>query len=160
MLEKLGQELDARGVTGEIVLVGGAVMLLIVGSREATRDVDAYFVANASSIRDAAAAVGEREGLPPDWINDAAKGFFYTEPPTTLWMEYPGLRVYAANADYVLAMKALAGRPEDLADMKALAKHINVTRADDVLAVVQRYVPERFLTTRTQLLIEDLFSEG
>ena len=37
-----GDELLKRNVTGEILLVGGAVMLLEVGNREITKDIDAY----------------------------------------------------------------------------------------------------------------------
>src|SRR5947209_20129506 len=84
-LQLLGAELQQGGVTGEIVLVGGAVMLLVIRNRETTKDVDAYFATNAQDIRMAAETVAQSEGIPPDWINDAFKGFIYTSPPTTLW---------------------------------------------------------------------------
>lgn len=129
-LHMLGDELNQRHVTGEIVLVGGAVMLLVIGNREATKDIDAYLATNPQVIRDAAQTIAQREGLPPDWINGAVKRFFYTQPPTTLWLDVPGLRVYLANPDYVLAMKALAGRPEDVPDIEALAAHLHLTTAD------------------------------
>lgn len=51
-LRMLGDELHKRNVTGEILLVGGAVMLLEVGNREITKDIDAYFEGNAAIIRD------------------------------------------------------------------------------------------------------------
>ena len=39
------------------------------------KDIDAL-LAPARELRRAAQAVGEREGLPADWLNDAVKGFF------------------------------------------------------------------------------------
>jgi hypothetical protein len=156
----LGEELSRRGVTGEIVLVGGAVMLLVIGSRDVTRDIDAYFAVGTEQIREAAQFIAEQESLPLDWINDGVKRFFYTQPPTQLWQEYPGLRVYIASPEYVLAMKSVAGRPEDVPDIQALAGHLGLNSAEAVIAVVQRYVPERLLLPRTQYLIESLFDDA
>lgn len=156
-LKMLADELNARNVTGEIVLAGGAVMLLVIRNRETTKDVDAYFATNAQEIREAAHLIAQRENLPPDWLNDGMKGFFYTTPPTTLWVDYPGLRVYHADLDYVLSMKAVAGRPEDIGDIQALAAHLNITTAQEALSIVSRYVPSHYLTPRTQYLIESLF---
>ena len=42
-LRMLGQELQQRNIKGEIMLAGGAVMLLKVQNRELTKDIDAYF---------------------------------------------------------------------------------------------------------------------
>ncbi len=156
-LQMLGAELQQRGVTGEIVLVGGAVMLLVIGNRPTTKDIDAYFATNAQEIRTAAQIIAQREHLPPNWLNDGVKGFFYTQPPTTLWLDYPGLRVYTAAPEYVLAMKAIAGRPEDIADIQALAAHLGMTQAQEVLAIISRYVPASQILPKTQYLIQSLF---
>jgi len=42
-LRAVGAELAHQGLIGEIVLAGGAFMTLVLRSREATLDVDAYF---------------------------------------------------------------------------------------------------------------------
>ena len=96
-LKMVADELHSRNVTGELVLAGGAVMLLVIRNRETTKDVDAYFATNAQEIREAALTVAQREHLPPNWLNDGMKGFFYTVPPTALWVDYPGLRVYSQS---------------------------------------------------------------
>lgn len=158
-LRQVGRYLDEKGLIGEILLLGGAYMTLVLRQREATKDVDAYFAAEAEAIREAAARVGRDEGLATDWLNDAVKGFLYTQPEVTLWLECPGLRVYAPDASYVFAMKAIAGRPEDLRDLRALRDQIGLTSAADALDIVTRYVPARLLTPRVQYLIEDLFEE-
>lgn len=63
-LRLLGHELQARNTTGNILLLGGAVMLLEVGNRATTQDIDASFEGgNAPMIREAVIAVAQREGL-------------------------------------------------------------------------------------------------
>ena len=57
----------------------------------------------------------------------------------------------------MLAMKAAAGRPEDIPDIEALAAHLGLTQAQDVLDVVTRYIPVSQLTPKTQYLIQSLF---
>jgi hypothetical protein len=158
-LRLLGEELARHGVTGEVVLAGGAVMLLVIGSRGITRDIDAYFATGTEQIREAAQVVAARERLPPDWINDAVKGFFATQPPVQLWQEYPGLRVFVASPEYVLAMKSVAGRPQDVPDIRALVKYLGLANAEAVLVIVRRYVPDRLLLPKTQYLIEGLFDD-
>lgn len=158
-LRMLGQELLQQGITGEILLVGGAVMLLKVQNREVTKDIDAYFSpGQAEAIRDAARVVAAREGLADDWINDAVKGFFYTQPQTEQWAEYPGLRVYIPTLDYLFAMKVVAGRPQDIDDIRALARELHVSQAQDALAHVKRYVPEQLLVPRIEYMIDEIFA--
>ncbi len=50
-LRLLGQELQKDGRTGEIVVVGGAVMLLKIQSRASTQDVDVYFLKEGPAIQ-------------------------------------------------------------------------------------------------------------
>ena len=159
-LQEVGKELDQEGVCGEIVLAGGAVMLLVIKSRDVTKDVDAYFAGDSEKIRAAARKVAAREGLREDWLNDGIKGFFYGTPPQTVLAEYPGLHVYSVTPDYMIAMKALAGRPEDVADLKALIEFTEMKKADEVLAIIEKYIPQKLLTTKVQYIVESLFEEA
>lgn len=77
-LRRVGQYLQLQDLTGEIIIMGGAFMTLVLKQREATKDVDAYFATHAEAIREAAARVAEEYGLPYDWLNDAVKGFMYS----------------------------------------------------------------------------------
>ncbi|MFI5273868.1 MAG: hypothetical protein ACHQ4H_12615 [Ktedonobacterales bacterium] len=85
------------------------------------------------------------------------KGFFYQVPPVQQWADFPGLRVYTVAAAYAFALKAIAGRPEDIGDLRALAASMGVSSAEEALEIVARYIPQRLVLPRTQCLIETLF---
>jgi hypothetical protein len=55
-----------------------------------TRDLDAVFIPS-DVVRQAAAAVAEREGLAEDWLNDAVKGFL-PGPDADAQRFYHGIR--------------------------------------------------------------------
>ena len=74
LLDDLSQELAARGARAELFLVGGAALAVAYDATRSTRDLDAVFVPS-DVVRQAAAAVADREGLAEDWLNDAVKGF-------------------------------------------------------------------------------------
>lgn len=99
-LRMVGQELDANGLALDILLLGGAAMLIEVGNRKSTKDVDTFFLADAVAIYRVAAVVAEREGLPDGWLNSAAAGFTYNfkkSPSMKLWKKFPGLHVYSSS---------------------------------------------------------------
>ncbi len=158
-LRRVGHYLNEQGLVGEILILGGAYMTLVLQQRDTTIDVDAYFASNAAAIREAAARVAREQGLPSDWLNDAVKGFMYVQPEVTPWLDCPGLRVYAPSPAYIFAMKALAGRPDDLRDLQALRGVLKLASASEALEVVTRYVPAGLLTPRVRYLVEDLFDE-
>ena len=81
-------------------------------ARRSTRDLDAIFVPT-DSVRRAAAIVADREGLDPDWLNDAVKGFLPGPDANAVrYFEAPGLVVDVASAEYLLAMKLFSSSVE------------------------------------------------
>src|ERR1700756_2775658 len=109
LLAALNAELATKNVKGEVFLAGGAVMCLVFRAREATKDIDALLVP-AAELRRAAEAVGAREGLPDNTINDAVKGFFSESGRFDIYADFGHLKVYAPHPEYLLAMKCLAMR--------------------------------------------------
>ena len=73
-LARLSELLQARRVTGELCLLGGAVMVLAFKARASTKVVDAIF-APAAAVREAAAQVAAELDLPEHWLHDGATGF-------------------------------------------------------------------------------------
>jgi len=108
-LQQLSDALAKRGVTGEIVLYDGAVMVLVFHARIATKDVDAVF-APKSIIREAAEEVQELHGAPEGWLNDAVKGFASERGDVEPFLDLENLRVLSASPYYLLAMKCLSAR--------------------------------------------------
>ena len=155
----LDEELATDDVVGEVYLVGGAVMCLALGARAATRDVDALFQP-ARLVREAAARVAARAGVPDRWLNDAVKGYLGTGGDFDPFLDLPHLKVFVARPEYLLAMKCSSMRLgeefHDLDDVRYLLRYLNVTTVGEALAIVTRYFDERQLLPKTRLALEDL----
>lgn len=155
----LDEELATDDVVGEVYLVGGAVMCLALGARAATRDVDAVF-RPAKLVREAAARVAARAGVPDGWLNDAVKGYLDTRGDFDPFLDLPHLKVFVARPEYLLAMKCasmrLGAEFHDLDDVRYLLRYLNVTTTDEALAIVTRYFDEGQLLPKTRLALEDL----
>lgn len=138
----LSLELGRKRRRAEIVVVGGAALVLLFGARESTKDVDAYFVEpEAFVVREAAQAVAERLELPNDWLNDGAKGYFVGVTTGKILFDSSSLRVYAASTEQLLAMKLAAWRDAiDRADARLLLSQIGGSVAE-VWRAVERFVP-------------------
>jgi hypothetical protein len=159
LLGALNAELAADGVRGEIYLAGGAVMCLVFHAREATKDVDALLVP-AAELRRAAERVALREGLPPGWLNDAAKGFFSATGRFDVYRELTHLVVFCPHPDYLLAMKCLSMRlseeSHDREDVATLVKLLGFTRVGEAEAALARYYPLDRYPVRARYVLEDL----
>lgn len=95
-------------------------MALAYDARRATRDIDAVFQPK-DEVYAAAAAVAARHDLPEDWLNDGVKGFLPGDDPRARQVyESNSLRVDVASPEYLLAMKLLAAREQDVDDIVLL----------------------------------------
>jgi hypothetical protein len=159
LFELLDAELAARDVKGELYVVGGAVMCLAYDARESPRVVDAFFRPT-QAIREAAARVAARADVPEAWLNDAVKGYLSPRGEYERYLELGHLRVYVAHPAYLLAMKCVALRLgeefHDLADVRYLLRHLNVTSADEAMGIVLRYFDEASIPPKTHLALEGL----
>ena len=112
-IKKLFHDLNAslckQGVIGEIGICGGAVMCLVFNARQSTKDIDAIF-SPTQEIRKAAKQVAIKNGIDESWLNDAAKAYFHVDPPKEDVFSLSNLKVWAPQADYMLAMKAISAR--------------------------------------------------
>ncbi len=156
LLGELSVELCERGVKADLFLVGGAAMALAYSTRRATRDVDAVFEPK-QVVYEAAAVVGERQGIGADWLNDAVKGYLHgPDPGARAVFENDGLRVDVASPRYLLAMKLRAARPEDVEDIRVLYAACGFDRAEQGLELVREAYPGP-LPPRVQFMTEELF---
>jgi hypothetical protein len=167
-LESLSEELGKQGVTGELCLFVGTVMVLAFTARPSTKDVDAVFQP-APLIRDIARRIGDEQQLPADWLNDGVKGYISNRHQITAGNlpQFPHLRVTMPVPEYLLAMKCMSarlggtsGEPVDVPDIIFLIRHLQLQFARDVLDLVGQYYPANRIPVKTQYLIEGLFDEG
>ena len=157
----LDTELGSRGVSGEVYLVGGAVMCLALSARDATADVDALFMP-AQAVREAAVRVAMAAGVSEQWLNDAVKRLLGQHAEFDDYLELEHLRVFTARPEYMLAMKCAAmrlGEPfHDLDDVRFLLRYLNIVDVDEAMGVVTRYFDERQLRPKTRLALEELLA--
>jgi predicted nucleotidyltransferase len=137
----LSDELQQKGTPAELIVVGGAALVLLFQARESTKDVDAYFVRpEGSVVRTAAEAAARRLGLPEDWLNDGAKGYLVGVTSGEVLYASSWLTVRAASIAQLLAMKLAAWRDAiDRADARLLLTHMSGS-ADEVWSAIEPFL--------------------
>ncbi len=129
-LAKEYRRLNGKTIPAELVLIGGASVLINYGFRGMTTDIDGIIQA-ASSMKDAINRVGDQFGLPNGWLNS---DFSQTGSYTPKLLEYSVyyktfsniLTIRTVSAEYLIAMKLRSGRQykNDLSDVLGiLAEH-------------------------------------
>jgi hypothetical protein len=85
-------------------------------------------------IEEAFRRLGDRlakRGVPNWWLNEQASSYAAPggDPSASRVFDHPGLRVFAASPERLLAMKALAARPRDAQDIRQLTEVLNLHRS-------------------------------
>jgi hypothetical protein len=159
LFDALNAELAKSDTHAELNLVGGAVMCLALGAREATRDVDAFFRPT-KAVRAAAARVAAREGVADNWLNEAVKAFLGSRVSFDPYLDRSHLAVFVAQPSYLLAMKCMAMRIgeefHDVDDVRYLLRYLNITRVADALAIVTQYFEAADVPLKTRLALEEI----
>lgn len=160
-LQALSRKLPAEAVPCELVLLGGAALVLLYDARESTRDVDAVVLQpeeQRASIRRAVGVVAAELGLPEDWLNDGAKAYLQGLSLGEVVFEDERLRVRTAAVEQLLAMKLSAWRDDvDVADAALLLSKLDGTREVQWERVEPFLVPGRELKAR--YAFDDLLEE-
>lgn len=160
LLRDVGLRLAARNVHGEILLAGGAVMVLVVASRPSSVDVDVRYLTEREAIMAAVKAVAIDRDLSPRWLNDAVADFLPVDAPASVLYELVGPTVRAVTLEFMVRMKAWAGGPQDVADLRALVQKLGLTDSEQVLRIVEQHSPGsagESLPRDMQIMIEGLF---
>ncbi len=122
-LAKEFRKKNGNKMSAEIILIGGASILINYGFREMTYDMDAI-IKSSGAMKEAINTVGDRLELPVGWLNT---DFANTKSYTPRLVEYSKyyktfaniLQVRTVSAEYLVAMKLMAGRQykNDLSDI-------------------------------------------
>ncbi len=147
-LRALANEIENPGTPIELIVVGGAALVLLYDARDTTKDVDAFATdATATArLRAAAQRVAALLGLPDDWLNDAARGYAQGVSRGPVLLETPSLVVRTLAPAQLLAMKLCAWRDDlDVSDARLLLSKIPGDRDLVWLAVAPHLLPGREL---------------
>lgn len=160
VLRKLDKHLS---VPLDLILIGGAAMILHFGAQRATRDVDVLVLqGNVTELRKAVKAIAVEHGLPENWLNDAAKGFADILPPdfrqrlVFLDFGFRHLRLYVLGRPEQVALKIIALREQDLEDLEVLLPQLSETEKRVVVGImhhVSKFRPD--WAQRMQYFLEE-----
>ena len=170
-LAKAFRKRNGTSMPAEIILVGGAAILVNYGFRAMTTDSDAIIHA-AGSMKDAINEVGNRHDLPAGWLNTEFTQTGSFSPKLVEHSVYYRtfsnvLQIRTVSAEYLIAMKLRSGRQykNDLSDVLGiLAEHEK--RGEPILferikiAVDHLYGHWESLPTESRVFIENAFSRG
>jgi len=136
----------------DVILIGGAAMILHFGASRATRDIDVLVLrGDLTELRRAVKVVARDRELPEDWMSDAAKGFADILPPdfyhrlAPLTFPFRRLRLYALGRPEQVAMKIVALREQDLEDLELLLPRLSEEEREVLIAImhhVSRFRPD------------------
>jgi len=173
-LKELGKEfrkLNGTKMSAEIILIGGAAILVGYGFREVTYDIDAVILAS-SAMKDAINHVGDKMGLPNGWMNaDFQKTASFSDKLSEVSTYYKTfsniLTVRTVAAEYLIAMKLMSGRQykNDLSDIAGILwEHQKsgspISREAVNKAITTLYGENTALPPVSQRTIDDAFSDG
>ena len=172
-LKELAKEFrkrNGRRMPAEMILIGGASVLINYGFREMTYNMDAI-IHSSGAMKDAIITVGERLELPKGWLNtDFMKTSSYS-PKLVRYSRYYKtfsniLQVRTITAEYLVAMKLMAGRlyKNDLSDivgilMEQEARGDALTLARIQMAVTELYDNYERIPESSRDFIEDVFAK-
>jgi hypothetical protein len=162
-LQELSVEIGKEGLKGEILVFGGAAMVLAFNARPSTKDVDAVFQPK-RKIYELSKKIAERNQLPEDWLNDSVKGFIRSDLFNyKLFIRFDNLSVYIPEPEYLLAMKSISMRigveSLDIDDIKFLIDHLKLEKLDDIFDIIKKYYPRDQIPQKTYYAIEEIFQE-
>ena len=155
----------------ELVLIGGASVLINYGFRNMTTDIDALIQA-ASAMKEAISRIGDRYGHPDGWLNaDFTNTDSYSMKLSQFSVYYKTyaniVTIRTVAAEYLIAMKLRSGRQykSDLSDiLGVLAEHEKrgtpITMEQIHKAVADLYGDWEALPESSQAFIENVMADG
>lgn len=156
LLQELGAELEKKfSEPVQVMLIGGAYMILTLHNRQSTEDIDIYPLNIPDSMRPdkqtrhflaAIREIARRHRLPRKWLNGVSFSLLGGLSPQSMerWETYGMLEIYKPPADFILALKLFADRDKDKSDIAALLQDMEITKRDQAQAILDRYIEQRF----------------
>jgi hypothetical protein len=162
-LEELSTAMARKNLKGEILLFGGAAMILAFNARSSTKDVDAIFRPK-KEIYAISKEIADKHHMSEGWLNDSVKGFITSDSfKQNLFIRYSNLSVYTPEPQYLLAMKCMSMRigaeSSDIDDIKTLLKYLKIKKAEDVFSLIEKYYPQNKIPQKTFYAIDEILKK-
>ena len=122
-LAKQFKKINGKYATAELILIGGAAVLVNYDFRNMTNDIDAI-INSTASLKEAINIVGDKFSLPNFWLNsDFTRTSSYSPKLTEVSKYYKTfsnvISVRTVTGEYLIAMKLISGRQykNDISDI-------------------------------------------
>ena len=169
-LKELGKrfrKLNGIKMTNEIILIGGASVLINYGFRDMTYDADAIIMAS-SAIKEAINYVRDKFGLPHGWLNaDFKNTTSYSDKLISFSVYYKTfsnvLTIRTVAAEYLVAMKLMSGRQYkyDLSDIVGILweheKNNQPLDRSDIERAISELYGHQSIPDISQQFLDDVF---
>jgi hypothetical protein len=158
LLQRLGELAVERRTEIELLLLGGAAMVLEYEHRLSTRDVDVLIVSpqETAIVRELVKQVATESVIPEDWLNDAAKAYVQGWSKGQTVFEAVGIVVKTPSPVQLLAMKLCAWRDDvDIGDARRLLSELTGSREEIWNALEPHLMPGNEL--KAQYAFQDLW---
>ncbi len=161
LIRLLAVQLDSRGVTGTVSIVGGAALSIqYLVDRDSTTDIDALLPQN-PQVTEVINEIALQENLPSNWINDAVKAYVPFETQS-MWVELftvGGITIRVATADLLLAMKLKADRGmRDRPDIEGLIRLSGHKEFSQIRDVYEKFHHQEVMAERTSRLVQGILA--
>lgn len=169
LLDKVGMDLQAQDIIGEIAIYGGTALTLMYDFRQTTFDVDFTAMDPVNNgqycVSCAAKRVAKNEGMDENWMNDAVETFVSDNPSFDFFGEFPkenpGIRIFTATPEYIFSMKMLSMRStmvsSDIDDIWNLIDACQIQSMDEAKDRLAKFYPNKKLPVRNELMLKDVF---
>jgi hypothetical protein len=146
LVAKEYKKINRTDPEAEIIVVGGASMIMNYNFRDSTTDIDSIIRAS-SSMKDIINKVGDENGLPMGWLNDDFRNTASYSPKLIEYSHFYKrfcncLNVRTVSDEYILAMKVKSSRiyKHDLSDIIGIIKeHQEMNRGLNLNLVNEAY---------------------
>lgn len=144
----------------DLMIGGGAAIALLWDERRITNDIDVVSEGMTPQLQEAIRRVEvDSQELEPGWFNDAAKvaapQLEMKDP--SLVFDGTRLRLYAAPAKYVLAMKLFAARAVDRQDILILIENSGIQSKEELYDLLEEGYGRFLLRPDISYRIEELW---
>jgi len=144
---KVFKKMNGDKMPAEIIIVGGASILINYEFRKSTGDIDAIILSS-SVIKDAANIISDKYNLPSDWLNTDFKNTKSYSPKlrehSVPYKTFSNIvHIRTITSEYLIAMKLMAGREykHDLSDIVGIfLEHKNKNNPIDINKIREAFV--------------------